>query len=169
MIKLNEQSDEFKKIEADWYKEVNTLTSKAKLDKFIKKLMTEYQHDFGTSLRALAVVVNATIRYYGKGLTKLQAMFLLFTLMRKTFELDDKVGLQIVQYENIFLPETLSHFKFAIEKGQHETIMDMAKGYLKKYTEADKDVQDHWVKLANGWLPECISICDNKDEEGGEA
>lgn len=158
MIKLHENTPEFQELEKEWYKEVDTLTTKSKFNEFIKKLTSGYEHDFGTSLCALACIVNATIRFYGQGLTPMQASYLMWKIIRKTFNFDDKIGLQLIQYEKLFYTDYAQSFELHIDNNQHKTIMFTASENLRKYPNADRKIIEHWKKLANGWLPENIVV-----------
>lgn len=166
MTKLKENSNEFRELEKEWYREIDTLTSQSKFNNFIKKLTSGYEHDFGTSLCALACIVNATIRFYGGGLTPIQANYLMWKIIRKTFNYDDKIGLQLIQYEKLLYTNCEQNFELGIDKNQHLTLIDTAKIYLEKHKEAPKEVKEHWKKIASGWLPNNVVIFD---DDRGEA
>jgi len=165
--KLIETSKEFKEIEKGWYKEIDTLTSQAKFNNFVKKLTSGYEHDFGTSLRALACIVNATIRFYGGGLTNMQASFLMWQIIRTTFNKKDKLGLKMLEYEWLLYPQLLYRFDFVIDDDTHKKLIDLAKENLVKSPNAVKEVKEHWEKLASGWLPDFVKLEPN--ENGGKA
>lgn len=165
MIKLNEQTKEFKEIEKGWYKEIETLTSKSKYNAFVNKLIGGYEHDFGTSLRALACVVNATIRFYGGGLTNFQAGYLMWKILETTFHIKDRVGLQLLKYEDLLYPQLLYHFEHELTKVQHDTLIGLAKQHLIEYPTACDEVRKHWEKIASGWLPSCIQEIDDENRE----
>ena len=162
--KLIETSKEFKEIEDSWYKEIDTLTSKSKYNAFVSKLISGYEHDFGTSLRALACIVNATIRFYGGGLSNFQASYLMWKILEKTFCIKDSVGLKIVRYEDLLYPQLVYHFDNELDKSQHEKLIELAKKNLVESTEAVKEVREHWEKIAKGWLPKNVSLKKDGEE-----
>jgi len=158
-IKLVESSDEFKEIEASWYKEIDGLTSQSKLNNFIAKLSNGYEHDFGTSLRALACIVNATIRFYGGGLHPIQANYLMWQIIRKTFGFDDEIGLYIAKYEDILEPS--NNGKIMITNEQHKKIIEIAQCRLNVIGENDLK-KEHLEKIVSGWLPD---YCELEESE----
>lgn len=163
MIKLDETTKEFKELKEQWLAEVKTVNSKNKLDRFVKKIMTGYEHDYGTYIHALSVCVKAFIRYYGSEMTGIQASFLMWDIIRNTFGKTDKFGLQLIEYESIMYPQLLNRFKVEITKDIHDKIIETAKEYLVEHTDAVDDVKKHWEKLSTGWLPNCVSLKVDKN------
>ena len=162
MIKLDETSKEFKELKQQWLEEVKTINSKNKLDRFIKKIMTGYEHDYGTYVHAVSVCTKAFIRYYGSEMTGFQASFLMWDIIRNTFGKQDKFGMQLIEYESILFPQMLYHFKVEFDNETHQKIIETAKQYLTEHTEAVNNVRKHWEKLASGWLPDCVSLKNDK-------
>ena len=158
MIKLNEQTTEFKELEKEWYKEIDTLTTKSKYNNYVKKLLGAYEHDFGTSLRALACIVNATIRFYSGGLHPIQANYLMWLIIRNTFGYKDEIGLKITGFQEILQPTFKN--KISVSKEAHERIIELAKTYLT--TCDDEKVKKHLEKIVSGWLP---SYCELEESE----
>ena len=158
MIKLVETSDEFKEIEKGWYKEVDTLTTQAKFNRFVKKLTSGYEHDFGTSLRALACIVNATIRFYGGGLTNMQASYLMWQIIRTTFGKKDKLGLKLIEFEWLLYPQLLYRFDTIINDETHQKLIELAKEKIVANPKASEEVIEHWKKIMTGWLPDFVKL-----------
>lgn len=156
--KLVETSTEFKELEQSWYEEINTLTSQSKLNNYITKLSNGYEHDFGTSLHALACIVNATIRFYGGGLHPLQANYLMWLIIRHTFGYGDEIGMKITKYEDIFDPSFDN--KIHIAKGVHNTIIEIAERKLAVCD--DKEQKEYLEKIVGGWLPD---YCELEESE----
>lgn len=156
--KLVETSAEFKELEQSWYEEINTLTSQSKLNNFIAKLSNGYEHDFGTSLHALACIVNATIRFYGGGLHPLQANYLMWLIVRNTFGYNDQIGLKFVGFENILDPNYTN--KLNIAKEVHNTIIEIAESKLAICD--DEKEKKHLEKIIGGWLPD---YCELEESE----
>lgn len=167
MIKLDEQSKEFKEIKEQWLEEVKTINSKNKLDRFVKKVMQGYEHDYGTYVHAVSVCTKAFIRYYGSGMSGVQASFLMWDIIRNTFGKQDKFGLQLVEYESILFPQMLYRLEVKIDEDTHEKIIETAKQYLIEKKDVAEEVKKHWEKLASGWLPECAKLKETK--KGGKA
>ena len=167
MRKLDEQSVEFKELLKKWYEEVDTINSKNKLDRFVKKIMQGYEHDCGTYVHAVAVCTKAFIRYYGSGMTGMQASFLMWELIRKTFHKNDAFGLQLVSFESVLYPQELDRLTVQFDEDTHKKVIETAKKFLKEEPNAHKEVREHWEKLASGWLPECIKLKPTK--HGGKA
>lgn len=162
MIKLEEQSKEFKEIKEQWLEEVKTINSKNKLDRFVKKVMQGYEHDYGTYVWALSVCTKAFIRYYGSAMTGLQASFLMWQIIRDTFGKQDKIGLQLVEYESVLFPQTLNRLEITFDDEMHQKVMELAKQYLVEHKDANEKVREHWEKVASGWLPESVKLKENK-------
>jgi len=162
MIKLEEQSNEFIELEKEWYKEVDTISSKNKLNNFVNKVMTAYDHDYGTYTRALAVCTKAFIRFYGSAMTNMQASFLMWEIIRHTFHKNDAFGLQLITYESILYPQELDRFIVKFDEETHQKIIDTAKKFLEEHKDAPKETIEHWEKLATGWLPNCVALKEKK-------
>ena len=158
MIKLDESSKEFKELKKQWLEEVKTINSKNKLDRFVKKVMTGYEHDYGTYVHAVSVCAKAFIRFYGSEMTGFQASFLMWDIIRNTFGKHDKFGLQLIEYESILFPQLLHRFKVVFDDDTHKKIIETAKQYLAEHKDANEEVRKHWEKLATGWLPNCVSL-----------
>ena len=156
MIKLDETSKEFEEIEKGWYEEVKTINSKNKLNNFVNKIMTGYEHDYGTYVHAVAVCTKAFIRLYGGGMTGFQANFLMWQLIRNTFNHDDKFGIQLIKYQDVLYPQLLDSFVVEFDKETHEKVIAEAKKLLEEHKDATKEVKAHWELLASGWLPKFI-------------
>jgi hypothetical protein len=161
MIKLDESSKEFKELKNEWLEEVKTINSKNKLDRFVKKVMTGYEHDYGTYVHAVSVCTKAFIRYYGSQMTGFQASFLMWDIIRNTFGKQDKLGLQLVEYECVLFPQLLYRLTVQFDDETHQKVIELAKKYLDEEKIASKEVREHWEKLASGWLPECVSLKRN--------
>ncbi len=172
MIKLDETSKEFEEIENGWYEEVKTINTKRKLKKFVKKIICGYEHDYGTYIHAVAVCTKAFIRLYGGGMSGLQANFLMWLLIRKTFGVNDEFGLQLVRYESVLYPQLLESFKTEIDSETHDKIIAKAKELIaqddKDEKKAVKEVRKHWEKLATGWLPRCITLIAKPKKENAK-
>ena len=173
MIKLDETSKEFADIEKGWYDEVKTITSKNRLDRFVKKVLCGYEHDYGTYVKAVAVCTKAFIRYYGSAMTGYQASFLMWELVRHTFNNDDKFGMQLVRFENVLYPQMLFTFEVEFDEEIHEKVIAEAKKLLEEdkteKVKASKDVKAHWEKLASGWLPKCIKLKVKEEKPNANA
>ena len=167
MIKLNEQSKEFQEIKKQWLDEVKTIDSKNKLDRFVRKVMQGYEHDYGTYVWALSVCTKAFVRYYGSAMTGMQASFLMWQIIRDTFGKKDKLGLKLVEYEWVLFPQYIERFKTEFDEETHTKAIELAKQYLVEYKDASDDVKKHWEKIASGWLPEYI--CLKPTKKGGKA
>ena len=162
MIKLDETSKEFADIEKGWYDEVKTITSKNKLNNFINKVLCGYEHDYGTYVRAVAVCTKAFIRYYGSAMTFVQANFLMWQLIRNTFNYDDKFGMQLIKYQDVLYPQLLDSFVVEFDEETHEKVIAEAKALIEEHKDATEEVKEHWEKLASGWLPECIKLKESE-------
>lgn len=162
MISLDETNKEFEEIEKGWYEEVKTINSKNKLNNFITKILCGYEHDYGTYVRAVAVCTKAFIRYYGSNMTYLQANYLMWELIRKTFDNNDALGLQLIKFEDILYPQLLNSFVVEFDEATHQKVIDTAKKFLEEHQDATEEVKEHWEKLATGWLPDCVKLKESE-------
>ena len=163
MKQIHEQEPNFKELKQKWLDEIKTIDTKAKLNRYVDKVMYGYEHDFGTYIHALAVCVKAFIKVHGKRLSDLQVDFLMFEIIREVFGKKDPIAIKLVQFGWLLYPQSVYKCEFRITKEAHNRIIDCAKQLLLTDKTAEKVVRDHWEKLASGWLPKFVII-----EETGE-
>ena len=144
------------KVHEKWYEEAEQMTLK-NLPKFIEKLTTEYQHDYGTICHALAAAGIATMWAIDKspqgGITGFQAGAIMWEIIRHWTYTDNKIGLRIINYDDLLYPQYKNKFSKTISPSQADLLKKTAKKKLKESNVASPEVMQHWEMLASGGLP----------------
>ena len=158
MKTLDEGTKEFKKLKKEWL----DFQPKTEQDlfEFIHKLLTGYEHDYGTSVHSVVAMMKAVLEYSNQvfGFTGFQVGCMAWEVWKEVFDIKDEIGMRYQKYELLLYPQymdELSHIY--IDKHQHEKLIKMAQDKLKEGFGHPK-VKNHWKKIANGWLPRFVKV-----------
>ena len=159
MIKLNEDSEEFNCIKAEWVKEAELQTTDT-LPNFLNKLMNGYSHDYGTVCHAIAIGSMATAYALNKqpqgGITGFQAGAVMWEFMRNWQFRDNKVGLALVDFDKLLYPQYEGKFQRTISKDTWLRLQEEASRLISESitgTLVCKDVYKHWMSIVDGKIP----------------
>lgn len=153
----------------EWYKEAKEQTLET-LPEFIKKLTENYEHDYGTICHAITSAAIGTAWAINDssqgGITGFQAGAIMWEFIKHWNHEYNKLGLKLIDYDNILFPQYEYRFKNEISKKHWKKIQNEALNRIKQTTESGskvhKDVMDHWKSIADGNLPFNFVITDEK-------
>lgn len=134
------------KIQNEWYEKAPKMTLE-ELPSFLKGLMENYKHDYGTICHALASGAIATMWAMNNneqgGITGFQASCILWEVIRNWSYKSNTTGLKLVDYDNFLYPQYEDKFDKTISKDTWEAIQKQAK---EKIEEADKEYNQYLIK-----------------------
>lgn len=168
MIALDEEKDAAV-IEA-WYAEAKKATP-ANFAEFVRKLMNDYEHDYGTICHAVAAAAlaaaHAVDRSPSGGITGFQAQMIFWQFFRKwgAFSGDDEGPVGLRFYKQMIYPQCREKFEKTMPVETKDRIVELAKAELAK-TDArnmDPEVRKHMQEVADGFLPWGYTV--KKDED----
>lgn len=133
------------------------------LTEFIRHVMNDYEHDYGTVCHAIGACCVATAWACNEmegargGITGFQAGFVMWDFIRHWMYESNKCGMKLVDYDNLLYPQYESYFDKTIPTRVWESVQEEAKRrcdevYRGKGRCADA-VFDHWESIANGEVP----------------
>jgi hypothetical protein len=164
MIKIDESTEEFKKIKKDWEKEATEQTLDT-IPEFINKLMNNYEHDYGTIIHATWAAMSGTFYACDNseqgGFSGFQAGFLGWKAVRK-FLYDDEVGMKLLGYKDLIYPQQEYVFT-TIPKSIFEKAQEVAKKEIEENGHTmHKEVKDHMEKIIAGKAPFGLKISETE-------
>jgi len=153
------------KVHEEWFKEANIQTLET-LPDFMKKLTTAYSHDYGTICHAVsAAALGAAYAINNSdcgGITGFQASAVMWSFVRQWNHSNNKLGLKLVDYDNLLYPQYEDRFKNKISTEHWERVQEHAKLRLKENDgTAHPNVIAHWQGMADGNLPFDFVIGDD--------
>lgn len=142
-------------VHKEWMAEAKKQTPET-LPTFIKKLTEDYNHDYGTICHAIAAAAigaaNAVNHSPNGGITGFQAGAVMWEMIRG-WGVWGEGPKRMTQYEHMLYPQYESDFR-KISKSTADWLKTEAKKKLSEDGEtAHRNVRDHWVKIAEGWIP----------------
>lgn len=146
------------RLEKEWFKEAREQTFET-LPNFIKHVMDDYEHSYGTVCHAISACAIAAAwaadRMEGAcgGITGFQSGFVMWDFIRQWQYTDNKTGLSIVNWDNMLFPQYEHIFDKEISKSIWENIQEQAKENLKNAPDAAESVVEHWKSIADGKVP----------------
>jgi len=145
------------KLQDEWYKEAKDQTLET-LPEFINKLINNYSHDYGTICHAITASAIGTAWAIDKsdegGITGFQASAIMWEFIKHWMYQDNKLGLRLINYDDILFPQYKDRFKNTISSEHWERIRKEAKNELEKSEgKAHSDVIAHWQSIIDGKLP----------------
>ena len=140
-------------IHKEWYQEAEKIRIDT-LDGFVKKLVNEYEHDYGTIVHAMTAAVGATISAMNHseqgGITGFQASALMWQILEKEFHVEHPS--KLVRYENMLFPCFEEQFT-AIPPDVWVWLRERAKFLLDDKPLLDESVKRHLKTVVEGVVP----------------
>lgn len=135
------------------------------LDGFVRRLVTEYQHDYGTICHAVHAAMMAVLSAVNKspvgGITGFQASCIGWMLIRGMFGVADDAPLRLVDYDDLLYPQHKDRFT-EISKAVWDKLQEKAKKLLEKdHSYAHPDVVDHWRFIVSGQVPFGLKVSEH--------
>jgi hypothetical protein len=146
---ITEESGEHKK----WFEEAAKVTTDS-LGDFVKHLVNDYHHDFGTIVHAIAAGVGATISAMNNseegGLTGFQASCLMWEILQKEFQIEWPV--RLIKYENMLFPVYEKQFN-SIPYEIWVWLRERAKYLIENEDGLADSVKQHMKSISDGVVP----------------
>lgn len=149
--------------ENEWLEQAKNQTLET-LPQFINHLMNDYEHDYGTSIKATAVAMIATFHVCEKseqgGFTGFQVGFIPWFMIDE-FWGNSEVGRKIIDFEHMLYPQYADKFEKTIPSKIWHKLQKVAKEKMKEPAENfHPDVRDHISKIAAGQIPFGYTVKD---------
>ena len=160
---MKQQITEEQKIHNEWYEKAKNQTLDT-LPDFLKHLTEDYGHDYGTICHAIASGAIATAWAIDKtpegGITGFQAGAIMWEFIKHWNYSGNKLGLRILDYDNLLFPEYADRFTNTINKEKWKRVQAEAKANLERGDTAHPDVLAHWQSIVDGNLPFGFTISE---------
>jgi len=150
----------------NWMEAASKVKSLEAFEKFYKKLCA-HEHDYGTIVHAVSAlgIAGCWLMEHSPqgGITGFQAGCVMWDLVRGWMPEYKDGHLKILDYDDLLWPQNLDRFQHIIPKEVAEELHKKAKKEVKEHKrgkDCSEAVYDHWVKIANSWLPDFITMRD---------
>ena len=136
------------------------------LPEFIRHVMNDYVHDYGTVCHAISACAVATAWACNKmegacgGITGFQAGFVMWVFIRHWAYKNNKCGMKLLDYDNLLYPQCGYKFEKTISESVWKTVQEEAKRLLSERDYAHPYVIEHWKSIVDGNLPFGFKIGD---------
>lgn len=155
------------KIHEKWFADADKITLET-LPEFLRHLIEDYEHDYGTICHALSAGAIATMwamnNHPQGGITGFQAGAVLWGVIKNWSYRSNKTGLRLVDYDDLLYPQyeykfskTISSDTWALLQKQAQERLD--KNAVDAFGAADI-VVNHWKNIVAGVLPFGFKIKD---------
>jgi chemotaxis regulatin CheY-phosphate phosphatase CheZ len=153
--RLDEESEEFKSIKAEWFGKAKDIKTVDELTDFIDHLLKDYSHDYGTVCHAITAMVLATawMGSHIEGITGFQAGCVMWGFIRHWMFDNNTCGLKILDYDNMLYPQYADRFAKTIKEETFRKLQETAKQKLAEVGMAHSAVRSHWQSIVNGEVP----------------
>lgn len=154
------------RLEREWFKDAFDQTFET-LPAFMKHVMDDYQHDYGTVCHAISACAIAaasaadTMDGACGGITGFQAGFIMWDFIKHWLYEGNKTGLKIIDWDNMLYPQYEYKFDKTISKSLWEKIQEQAKESLKNAPNAVESVVEHWQSIVDGKVPFGYKVIDD--------
>ena len=149
-------------LEVEWLKEAHEQTLET-LPKFIDHLMNDYEHDYGTCVKAAAAAMVGTFAAFNKqeGFTGFQVGFIPWMMMDE-FWGESKVGRKVIDFDKMLYPQYDFMYEKTIRPKTFARLKEVAKEKIEKADKAiangdnnsvHPSVYRHWKSIAEGNIP----------------
>lgn len=144
-------------LQKGWYEEARSKEMTLEtLPAFLERL-AGHGHDYGTICHALAAgaiaAATAMDRSECGGITGFQSGAVMWQFIREWMFQGNKLGLKILDYDNLLYPQFGYKFEKVITKKMAEKLKELAEKNLAESGGAATSVVEHWRSLAGGILP----------------
>jgi hypothetical protein len=157
----------------EWYAQASKQTLET-LPFFLKHLMEDYEHDYGTICHAISAGAVATAwamnSHENGGITGFQAGCVMWEFIKHWNRTGNKTGLKLVDYDNMLYPQYEKQFSKIISRDTWKAIQREAQSSLDKKEDhhVHMDVRHHWERIVAGYIPFGYKLEESKEEEEEE-
>lgn len=145
-VSLREGSESFQDAKKSWEEEMKTITLET-LPAFLRRIMDDYSHDYGTICHAFATGAIATCkamdRHPGGGITGFQAGAVMWQFIREWNNSGNKTSMRLVDYDNFLYPQYSDKFQKTLDKSTWLAIQKQASIEVE---DANKKFADYLVE-----------------------
>lgn len=150
-------------LEKEWLEQAKNQTLET-LPQFINHLMNDYEHDYGTSIKATAAAMIATFYACNEseqgGFTGFQVGFIPWFMIDE-FWGKSKVNRKFIDFEHMLYPQYAYEFEKTIPSKIWHTLQKVAKEKMEEPAENfHPDVREHISKIAAGQIPFGYTVKD---------
>lgn len=135
------------------------------LTEFLKYVEENCNEDYGGAPRAMAQACLAVGWYLSDkfGITGFQAGFVMWDFICGWTYTNNKVGLKMVNYDDMLYPQYFDHFEKVIRPDIWESLQKAAKERLEEHREypVHPNVQAHWESIVAGNVPFGYTVKDD--------
>lgn len=154
MSDLKQKITEDSKVHEGWYKDVKFTLKDIPL--FLKALLEDYEHDYGTICHAIAAgavqTARAMNRHEAAGITGFQASQIMWLFIRHWS--GKKGPMRLVGFEQMLYPQYAKDFEKVIDQNTWEYLQAEAKKNLEGFTHlGSPKVRAHWQSIVDGKVP----------------
>ena len=141
-------------LEKKWFKEASEQDVK-NLNKFVKHMYRDYDHDYGTVVHAVSAAALAAAWAGAKelGITGFQASFVMWDFIQQWMHIGKEVGARIQNFDDMLYPQYEYKYEKTIDKITWENLQKAAKKNLEETTDAHPEVIKHWQSIVDGNIP----------------
>ncbi len=142
-------------LEKEWHEEAKKQTLKT-LPKFIKHLMDDYVHSYGTIVKAMACAAYATILVCNntpsRSITGFQASCLVWQIIHEMGMFKSESGSRILTFDDMLYPQYSNRFS-CIDKDTWDKLQELAESKLEEDGVMHPNVKKHLQSIVNGTVP----------------
>lgn len=140
-----------------WYEEAKAQTPET-LPEFMRKLASDYEHDYGTICHAVAASAVAAAWAMNKskygGITGFQAGAIMWEFICHWQYMGEDKPLRLVDYENMLFPQYADKFAKTITPDTWKWLQEEAQKNIDKGAEnVHPNVLTHWQSIIDGVVP----------------
>lgn len=150
-------------LEKEWMLEAEKQTLET-LSTFINHLMNDYEHDYGTIVKATAAAMIATFNACDQseqgGFTGFQVGFIPWFMMDK-FWGESKTSRRVINFDDMLYPQYADKFEKTMSSKTWNKLQEVAKEKMKEPVENfHPSVREHISKIADGQVPFGYTVKD---------
>lgn len=150
-------------LEKEWFMQAEKQTLET-LSEFINHLMNDYEHDYGTIVKATAAAMIATFNACDQseqgGFTGFQVGFIPWFMINK-FWGESKVGRKVIDFEHMLYPQYECQFEKTMSSKIWNKLQELAKEKMKEpVAQFHPQVREHISKIAAGEVPFGYTVKD---------
>jgi len=160
-IAINEEM----RLENEWFEQAKKQTLET-LPEFVRHVMNDYVHDYGTICHAVSACAVAAAWAANEepqgGITGFQAGFVMWDFVKQWQFSNNKTGLRILNFDDLLYPQYGHKFDKKISTKTWEAIQKRAKELIDEKDEyVHPNVQAHWHSIVDGIVPHGFVVEDD--------
>lgn len=156
---MKQQITEKDHLEKEWFEEASEQTLET-LPKFINHLMNDYDHDYGTCVKAVTAAMLGTFWAFDKqeGFTGFQVRFIPWMMINK-FWGESEIGRKVIDFDDMLFPQYEDRFRNTISKELFKRLQERASKFIEE-GDLHPDVKKHMESIVAGKVPFGYKLID---------